>query len=276
METMPGLSIIFFILGTIIGSFLNVVVLRYERSRSVNGRSFCPKCFTVLKAFELIPVVSFIVQRGMCRTCHNPISIQYPVVELLTGFIFMGLYLLFGFPTTIAHGLVLVAHMVLMSLLIVILAYDIRHTIIPNVFVYPFNLLALALLFVNVSENSVTVMLPTLTELLAGPILFLPFFLLWLYSRGRWIGLGDAKLVVGIGWILGLTGGVSSVMYAFWIGAVMSVLLLIMVSMGKSQLPGYRKHFTMKSEIPFAPFLIVGHVIVFFFGIDIVQSLLLT
>lgn len=269
------IALLFFIFGTIIGSFLNVVVLRYECGKSLSGRSACPRCRTRLRWFELVPILSYLVQRGICRTCKNPISIQYPLVEFVSGLHMVGLYYLFGMPNVFFEWLIFGAYVVVGSLLIVILAYDIRHTIIPNPFVYTFNAIAFVLLFVSYSNHSAHIMFPTLTDVAAGPLLFFPFFALWLYSHGRWLGLGDGKLVVGMGWLLGMTGGVSAVLYAFWIGAIVSVVLILIQKMGTTHLAHSSSRFTMKSEIPFAPFIIVGYIIVFFFGIDIVQGLML-
>jgi prepilin signal peptidase PulO-like enzyme (type II secretory pathway) len=100
--------------------------------------------------------------------------------------------------------------------------------------------------------------------LLAGPVLFLPFFILWIVSNGRWIGLGDGKLALGFGWMLGLDYGLSAIVLAFWIGAVVSIFLI-----ARERLNLKKKQLTMKSEIPFAPYLILGYAIVYFLSIDV-------
>lgn len=247
-----------FILGAIIGSFLNVVALRYNTGRlrdalSAKGRSVCLSCNKTLHWHELIPVFSFLFQKGKCRGCQTKISWQYPVVEVITGAVFSIVYLR---ATTL--GLPLSAQIwadAFFSLLIIISIYDIRHTIIPDGLVYTFAFLAL----VRLAWLSYTVNLATGMTVIsgwdfaAGPLLFLPFLILWLVSRGRWIGLGDGKLALGIGWFLGLSNGISAIVLAFWLGAVVSVILL-----GIS-----RFHLNMKSEIPFAPFMILATFIVF-------------
>ncbi|MBX4211124.1 hypothetical protein KW783_04110, partial [Candidatus Parcubacteria bacterium] len=91
------------------------------------------------------------------------------------------------------------------------------------------------------------------------------FFLLWLVSGGRWIGFGDAKLAAGIGWLLGLAYGLSALFLAFWIGAAFSIVYIAISRLFLGQ-----KNLTMKSEIPFAPFLIAALFIVFLFHIDVV------
>jgi prepilin signal peptidase PulO-like enzyme (type II secretory pathway) len=103
-------------------------------------------------------------------------------------------------------------------------------------------------------------------DFLAGPLLALPFALVWYFSKGEWMGLGDAKLALGIGWFLGLAGGISALCIGFWAGAVISVgLLLIQRHMKKRN----RNRLSLKSEVPFAPFLIIGLLVVYFFPMDI-------
>lgn len=268
-------SIFFFTFGAILGSFLNVVILRYAEKRTLGGRSACMVCKTILKPIELIPILSYVLQRGLCRTCKTPISAQYPLVEFLTGLCVWGLFLLFGIPGSFVAILVFSMHIAVVALLIVLLVYDIHHKLLPNIFVYPFAGLAFLLMFVSLQGGNVTFITPTLSHLLAGPVLFAPFFGLWYYSKGQWIGLGDGKLAIGMGWMLGMTGGISAVMLGFWIGAVVSLLILLFQRVGTSRLRGIRNNFTMKSEIPFGPFLLLGYALVFYFGFDVVQSLVL-
>ena len=277
-------SIFVFILGTIIGSFLNVVILRYNTGSSIQGRSGCMSCGKTLEWYELIPVLSYIFLLGRCGRCKSRISVQYPIVELLTGIIFLLTFLKFSFiftyyllPITFyLHLLLITYYLLLFSILIVILVYDLRHKIIPNGFVYAFIALSFLQMFFSF-RNGFSFVMPTLGDFLAGPILFIAFFLLWFLSRGRWMGFGDAKLVLGIGWLLGLLYGVSAVVFGFWIGAIVGIGLLLVKKLSK--LPVLHRialflganALTMKSEIPFAPFLILGLWIAFFFGIDIVS-----
>ena len=255
------LSLFFFLLGLIIGSFLNVVILRYNTGLGISGRSGCFSCGKKLEWYELIPVVSFIVQKGRCRKCGAVLSLQYPLVELLTGFLFLGIFLKYYFLSlSYEHFFFTVFfYLVIWSLLVVILVYDLRHKIIPDMLVYGFAFLAFVRVLVDFRAGF------SLAELLAGPILFLPFYLLWHVSQGRWIGLGDGKLALGIGWMLGLGYGLSAIVLGFWIGAIVSLILL-----GLGRLKLLAIGLTMKSEIPFAPFLILGLALVYFIRIDVV------
>lgn len=310
----------FFILGSIIGSFLNVVLFRYNTGRTVGGRSKCFSCKRTLTPIDLIPVFSFLMFRGRCRTCKSHISLQYPAVEVLTAVLFAGVYalnapLLFLNTSLFIYNVVLA--LIVMSLLVLITVYDFRHKIIPDAFVYTFAVISFVAMFVQVSSteiHQIYVSIPDTSHLFAGIILAFPFYFLWLISRGRWMGLGDAKLALGIGWFLGLAKGGTAIIYGFWIGALVSVLIIvcrpettafkrfvlsalttlaislyqldtigykwtyIFVSMyvvygltksnyGKSLVRnGIIPNLSAKSEIPFAPFLIAGLLIVYFFG----------
>lgn len=274
-----ALLLLFFIagLGAVIGSFLNVVILRYNTGRSLSGRSACFSCKTVLRWYELIPVGSYLLQRGRCRTCNSKIASQYPLVELLTALLLVLLHLKFyAGALTPTYLMQFGVYALITSLLIVILVYDIRHKIIPNIFVYPAALLAFLTLFVDFEALSFTI--PQLWDALAGLFLALPFALLWLFSGGKWMGLGDAKLALVLGWVLGITAGFTAVLFAFWSGALISLLLLLLsrgatFQTGNSLLPYRLPLLTMKSEVPFAPFLILSFWFVFFSGFDLLANL---
>jgi leader peptidase (prepilin peptidase)/N-methyltransferase len=256
-----------FVFGLIIGSFLNVVILRYNTGMSINGRSGCFSCGKKLEWYELVPVLSFLIQKGKCRKCGARLSWQYPIVEALTGVLFVATFLKYKVlllsQQTVSIGVTKVLFFfVIWSILEVIVVYDIRHKIIPDGFVYAFDILAL--LHILIIMRSVLFSQETLYAIIAGPILCLPFFLLWLLSQGKWIGFGDVKLALGMGWMLGLIYGFSAIVLSFWIGAAFSILQILI-----SQLKSNGKQLTMKSEIPFAPYLILGLALVYFFQIDV-------
>lgn len=253
--------ILSFIFGTIIGSFLNVVSLRFKTGKGINGRSKCMSCDKELQWFELVPLFSFLVQKGACRKCKSKISWQYPLIEFLSGALFVLIFYTFP-PLSYTTAITTLIQLLVACILIVIVVYDTRHKIIPNSLVYTFDVLALLSIFVGiVSNHSLSWHIPTLEALLAGPLLALPFALIWLVSRGKWMGLGDAKLVVGIGWLLGINAGINALILAFWIGAFFSVIWLFYT---------YRS-FKSKTEIPFGPYLILGMYLVLIFGIKIID-----
>ena len=258
------LYIIIFVLGLIVGSFLNVVINRYGRE-SLMGRSHCSSCNHTLSFFELIPLLSFIFLRGKCRNCKTPISVQYFIVEILSGFLFVLIYSKFGLSFPFFF------YCLIWSLLLVIAVYDYKHTIIPDALVFSFIFLSFVKIFYDYGFWESFTLSPS--TFFAGPIFFLPFFLLWWYSKGEWIGLGDGKLVIGIGFLLGLERGISALLFAFWIGALISVFLLFISRYLKLKFKG--KSLTMKSEIPFGPFLILGTGLVYFFNFNILTFLFL-
>ncbi len=263
-------QIFVFLFGLIIGSFLNVVIYRYNTGFSLNGRSGCLSCGKKLSWYELIPVFSFLFQKAKCRGCKTQISWQYPFVETTTGVLFL---LVFNFVVSsfsvLDYALLtkLAYLWVIFSLFIVITVYDIRHKIIPDMLAFLFAGLSLLGLIFGFGPDL------NKLNLLAGVLLPLPFAFLWFVSKGRWIGLGDAKLMIGMGWFLGLFDGISAVILSFWIGSVFGVSLVLLSKF--SSLFFKDKHFTIKSEIPFAPFLIVATIFIFFFGWDILGIKLL-
>ena len=246
-----------FVLGTLIGSFLNVVALRYNTGMTLRGRSKCFSCGKNLSWHELIPLFSFLIQLGRCKKCKSKISWQYPVIELLAGVLFVFIFIAFP-PTTLQASFNTLFYIFITCLLLIMTIYDVKHKIIPDSLVYTFAFLALARLFISPELGFI---IPSFPSLLCGPILALPFALLFLLSRGTWMGLGDAKLVLGIGWTLGIVAGISAIILAFWIGAVASVVWMYIV---------FRK-IKSRYEIPFGPYLILGMYLVLLFGIRIID-----
>lgn len=264
-----------FILGTLVGSFVNVLALRFNSGLSyINSRSKCFSCDANLKWYELIPVLSFVLQRGRCRTCNSKISSQYPLIEFLMGLIFVGIFIrqtsLWPIYSEIENGIwyllgLSVYYYFVFSLLVATTIYDYRHKIIPNAFVYLFIFLGLAKLILFIYIKYPLLGREDIFDLLSPFILFSSFALLWVVSRGRWIGFGDAKLVLGIGALLGFVYGIGAVILGFWIGAIWSILLLINYKiLNKGSI-------SMNSEVPFAPFLIAGTILVFLFRFDVLS-----
>lgn len=260
------LTILFFLFGAVIGSFLNVIIYRYHTEKSVLGRSACMSCQNKLRWYELVPLLSFFALKGRCKSCKTKISRQYPIVELLSGVVFAMLFFKFQdlfFLNLIHFTISYVYYAVAFSILLVISVYDWKHKIIPDGLAAIFGAIAFVSVFLFTGDSFYPHMPQTL-ELLSGVILALPFGLIWLLSRGAWMGLGDAKLQLGIGWLLGLTLGLSGVVLAFWSGALVGVLLIVFSKLYSKLFP--TKH-SLKSEIPFAPFLAMGALIAFVFEV---------
>jgi leader peptidase (prepilin peptidase)/N-methyltransferase len=248
MNALPDLFVFF--LGLIVGSFLNVVVYRYNTGLSmVNDRSKCMSCARQLSWYDMIPVFSYLGQGGRCRTCLSNVSIQYPLVELATGAVFVFLFRAGVTPLGALFSLIV------FSILLVIAVYDMRHTIIPDGLVFSFITLAFLSL---VWRTGSTFWL----DALSGIAIALFFAALWYFSGGKWMGFGDAKLALGIGWLLPFPFNVNAIIFAFWIGAAVGILLIYLPKLFAGIRHGFgstrAQMLTMKSEIPFAPFLILG------------------
>jgi len=247
-----GLLVFFF--GLAVGSFLNVIIFRHNTGEKViAGRSRCFACGKTLRWHELIPVLSFCIQKGRCRDCRSKISWQYPAVEILTGLLFLFFYLKWRIAYSLPAGeagagqdlIILLWWFSIAALLVLLTVYDLKHKILPDRFNYAF----LALSFFNIFND-----FAALTFLLSlGPAFFL--FLLWFISRGRWMGLGDAKLMAAGGIFLGHIQSLVALVLSFWIGAAVGIFLLFL-----------NPNIKLKSEIPFGPFLALGIILAFFFS----------
>ncbi len=236
------------LLGLILGSFLNALLYRYNTGRSVlRGRSRCMHCGHTLGAPDLIPLLSYAYLRGSCRYCRSRISLQYPAVEAVAAALSVLIYLQYQEP--LHYALALAVWMVLLFIVV----YDLRHQIIPW---SASGLLALlSLMYVWFFGFGVW-------DFAAGPLLAAPLLLLSLVSGGRWMGWGDGPLELCLGWLLGITAGLTALFIAFWAGAVVGIALLVL-----------SKGYTMKSEVPFAPFLILGAACAYFLHVDFFQTL---
>lgn len=248
------LDITLFGFGLIIGSFLNVLILRHGE-RSIGGRSACMSCGRTLTWIDLFPVASWIMLRGKCRTCKAAISIQYPIVEAATAILFViigNAFFQYGFVMS-WHSFLVLPHLAIVALLVAITVYDLKHMIIPDEWAYLFAAIAFVTSLVSLGSGT-----NVLSVIFGGPIAALPLYALWFVSGGRWMGLGDPKLALGIGWLLGPLNGLVAVFLAFVIGAVISLAVIIPVS----RLRETGEQITIKSEVPFGPFLVAGTLIV--------------
>jgi len=252
--------------GVIIGSFLNVFIYRFHTGKSLSGSSHCLSCQTPLRFYELFPLFSYLGLGGRCRTCKARIPSRYFWVELTTGFLFLLTVHTFTDPYLWPLGFIL------MSTLVVISVYDLAHFIIPNDFVW--FLSVIAILYVGYMHFLTGDYLSIIWNVLAAVLAFSFFASLWWYSDGRWLGFGDAKLAVPLAFMVGITGIFSMLTLAFWIGTIISLLMLGWQKYGRGGQLSFRLRktpLTIKSEVPFAPFLILGFLIVFLFQVDVLN-----
>lgn len=261
------------------GSFLNVVALRFNTGKSLGGRSGCFSCGNQLSWYELFPAFSWLIQKGRCRNCSSKISPIYILGEICSA-VFFGLIAVRGFlvkgldfdPLTGAYLISTLFLFIVFSLLLVVLFYDIRHKIIPNELSLAFGILMfLSLFFFSIETGIFTFVgltIPNVYQILAGILIPLPFVLIWIFSKGQWIGLGDPKLMVGMGFMFGISQGISVVFLSFWIGALFALSIVIVNYLFKKTLLRSGKTSIMKEEVPFAPFLIIATLITLVFNLN--------
>lgn len=230
------MGIVFLIFGLIIGSFLSAYSYRLPREISIrNGRSKCPNCHTQIKSIDNIPILSFIFLGGKCRNCKQKISLRYPLIEISTAITFV----LIGFN---------IFHLVIASILILIFVIDLEHQIIPDELVF----FGLVIFIVFNFQNTLY------TNLLAGLLSASTLLFLNFITKGKGMGLGDVKLAILLGAIVGINLFLIWLFLSFLSGAIMGIILIIF------------QRAEIKSKIAFGPFLIIGLILTNLFG----QSLL--
>lgn len=244
--------LVFFILGTAVGSFLNVVVDRTAQGKSILGRSVCDACGRTLGVLDLVPVVSFSLLRARCRYCGFSLSWQYPLVEAATGLLFAGAFWVLAREGRL-DPVSLVYVLFVLSVLTVVAVFDFKFSLIPTGFVFAASLAAL---FYNYFSWST---LEFVRGTAGAGVIAAPFLLLVIFSRGRAMGSGDVPLSFLIGLFLGFGKGLLAIFLGFVLGGAVAVLLLVL---------GRRK---IGSTVPFGPFLVVGAIISLFWGAGIIH-----
>jgi prepilin signal peptidase PulO-like enzyme (type II secretory pathway) len=249
------ISIIVFIFGLAVGSFLNVLIWRLHTGESIlNGRSYCPKCKHVLGAKDLVPVFSFLFQKGKCRYCGKLIDWQYPLVELATAILFVAAFLqISDFRFQILE---LLKNWFVISVMVVVFVYDLKYTLILDKVIYPAAVVAL---LASPLIDGQGVRRGIATALVAAAIGGGFFLLQYALSKGKWIGGGDVKMGFLMGLILGIKGLLVALFFSYVLGALAGSIL---VAASKK---------TMKSAIPFGTFLAVGTLIAMFWGEEILR-----
>lgn len=247
-------GIFIFLFGLIIGSFLNYVVYRlsleghsfYKDFINIKSRSYCPHCKHSLSWKDLFPVLSFIFLQGRCRYCNKKISWQYPIVEISTALLFLFIY----YQNAPVIDTIFMLYIV--SVLIIIFAFDLKHYLIPDKILFP--AICISIVY-NICLNPALFLNHVVAALLAS----LFFLIIYLVSKGAWMGFGDVKLAILLGLILGFPNILAGMFLAFCLGAIIGLVIILLGKKG------------LKSEVPFAPFLITGTLIALFWGQSIVN-----
>lgn len=236
--------IVFFIFGTVFGSFFNVVGLRLPKKKSfTKGRSFCPTCQNKLSYYELIPIFSYIIQRGRCRHCKKKISFIYLMTELITGIVFALSYSQIGF------SIELIMALLLMSMLIIIFVTDINYMLIPNKILLFFLPIFIVLRIVEPLD-------PWHSSITGAIVGYLLIALIIVVSKGG-MGAGDMKLFGVLGIVIGLAKVLLTFFIASLFGAIVGGILMAF------------KIIDRKQPIPFGPYIVFGAIVTYFYGGEI-------
>ncbi|HVW71866.1 MAG TPA: prepilin peptidase [Candidatus Paceibacterota bacterium] len=237
------LPVFFFILGAILASFAGVIAERsFTGQRWLTGRSRCNACARVLIGLDLVPVLSWAIALGRCRSCRARIPATYALAELALGLAFFFAY------ETIGLVPALVPFLLALVVLTAIVLYDLRHMVVP----VPFSawFIALSALYLLASFSTLAAIYAALA-LAAAIALF--FFLMYAVSGGRAMGLGDTPVAFGLTLLTG-TSALAGVAFSFWIGAIIGIIMLW------SRPKGHR----MGVEVPLVPFLALGFLLAYF------------
>ena len=248
------MSLFVLLAGACVGSFLNVCIYRLPAGLSIAyPPSACPRCQQAIRFYDNIPVVSYILLRGRCRACAAPIAIRYPLVELLTGLAAWAVFQKFG-PTATT-----LIYFIFIAVLIVITFIDLDHQIIPDILSLP----GIPLFFAAALWATPITWPNALIGIGLGAGSLLLVALIYRYMTGKdGMGMGDIKLLAMIGALIGWRGVVFTIFFSSVVGA--SVGLLLMMRGGGS----------LKTKLPFGPFLALGAVAYIFFGPELIDAYL--
>ncbi|QQG47272.1 MAG: prepilin peptidase [Candidatus Woesebacteria bacterium] len=249
--------LIVFILGCCIGSFIGAFSFRYPRGIPISkGRSFCPKCKKKISWYDNIPLLSFILLSGKCRNCKVKISYREPFIELFAGLTFLITSLGINLVSVNLEWsnslffLQLPFLFIVESFLITIFVIDLENQIIPDEIVFA-GVLFTIIGFLITGRSDI------FSYLMSGSLAALSLLVLHLLTKGRGMGLGDVKLALFIGMVIGFSNTIVWFFISFFIGGVFGAILIVL------------KKAKLKQKLPFAPFLIIGFLVVLFLGVNL-------
>lgn len=232
---------VFFLFGSVLGSFFNVVGLRVPKQIPFSqDRSYCPTCERQLRWFELIPVFSFVIQTGKCLRCKSRISFIYPLIELTTGLLFAYSYFHIGFSIELITALILI------SMLMIIFVTDITYMLIPNkilLFFLPFLVIM----------RIISPLDPWYDALIGAGVGYVLLAAIILLSKGG-MGGGDMKLFAVLGFVLGWKAMLLTLFLSSFLGAIIGGILMVVNKTSRRQ------------PIPFGPYIVVAGLISYFYG----------
>lgn len=252
--------IFIFVIGLLVGSFLNVCIFRIPEGKSIVWPpSHCTSCNNKLRILDLVPVISYLFLRGKCRNCKEKISVQYPLVELLTAIIFLLLFIKYSFSIS------LIAYAYLMSILIAVFFIDLKHRIIPDGLVIAGIIGGLAIFMYNLFipmeiYGDAKWWNPLIGSLSGSGALFIVAIIgMIAYKTDDAMGMGDVKIFIPIGLFLGWRMCIVSLILSIFAGGLSGLFLII---------TGIKKK---KDAIPFGPFIVFAVFITIIWGWDIIK-----
>jgi prepilin signal peptidase PulO-like enzyme (type II secretory pathway) len=247
-----------FLIGTVIGSFLNVVIYRLPEKKSIaKGRSKCPHCRQELKGYDLIPILSFLILKAKCRNCRKKISWQYPTVELVTGLLFLFVAYYHQLSGMLSNP-EFFRDIIFVCGLLVIFMTDLKYYLIFDAVTLPLIVFAFVvnIFLMSHAGNYLDVILGLI---LAGFIGGGFFLVQYLASKGKWVGGGDIRIGLLMGFMLGWPKLLVALFIAYIVGAIISLFLI-----------GFKVK-KMKSQVPFGVFLSVATFVALFYGGEIIN-----
>jgi leader peptidase (prepilin peptidase)/N-methyltransferase len=264
MNLILGLFIFFF--GASIGSFLNVLIDRLPQERKITGRSVCDYCQHQLAWYDLIPIFSFFLLKGHCRYCRKKISFQYPLVEILTGLMFI-----FVFLTYVKNiqeiflwqnWLVVLSLWGIVSCFIVIFFSDAKYHLISDYILWALFGFSFFYHLIGIWVDHDRPLQFLTSFIFLGLIIAFPIWLIYFLSKEKAMGLGDVYLAAILGFLLGWQKGFLALYLAFALGGIIGLFLILF---------GRKK---LKSKIAFGPFLVIGALVMLFWGENILRAVL--
>jgi prepilin signal peptidase PulO-like enzyme (type II secretory pathway) len=245
--------ILSFLFGASIGSFVQVVATRLNVAPVMRARSKCLSCGEALRAFDLVPLFSYIFLRGRCRHCKTSFGIDNLFVEIGFGAIYVLLYyFVLVNADTVSAVLWLVYYSLIFISLGVIALYDLKHSYVPPSFLFLFSFLSIVMLGIRYGSEGGS------AALLAPFVVAFPFLAIWLATKGRALGFGDVFLFFAVGAFFGIEQGLAVLLISVWLGAIVGVGTLLL-----------RRKKVFGSALPFVPFIVLAFLIVLFTDIDV-------
>lgn len=245
-------SILLFLVGLGIGSFINCLIYRLAEKKSILGRSFCPKCQHQLAWRDLFPIFSFLFSKGRCRYCQQKISWQYPIIETITGLLFLLAFFQFGCRlSTIDCQLLFLRNLIFVVTMVIVFVYDFKYMLVEDAVVVPAIII---IFFLNLLTGQ------SLSFVLIGGFLGWGFFFFqYVLTKKKGLGEGDLRLGILIGVMFGWPVLLTVLFFSYIIGGVFCLALIV---------SGKKKMF---SQVPLGPFLAVGSLLTLFFRSEIIN-----